>query len=90
MRGLSQNANTRTFHIPKRSVQDVLEAARKRGVFCRKSRDCLRGAAYALLFLGRGIGRLVYAASTSSARAKSAYARRVRSCYVRQPDFEFF
>ena len=48
------------------------------------------GAAYAPLFPGRGITRLVYAASTSSARAKAACARRMRSCYVRQPDFEFF
>ena len=30
--GLSQNAIARTAHVSKRSVQDVLEAARERGV----------------------------------------------------------
>lgn len=31
--GLSQNAIARTAHVSRHSVQDVLEAARERGVF---------------------------------------------------------
>lgn len=36
--GLSQNAIARTAHVSKHSVQDVLEAARERGVSCVSSR----------------------------------------------------
>ena len=40
--GLSQNAIARTAHVSKHSVQDVLEAARERGVSWGASRGCPR------------------------------------------------
>ena len=52
--GLSQSAIARTAHVSKHSVQDVLEAARERGVSWEDFKGMSEGAAYALLFPGRG------------------------------------
>lgn len=52
--GLSQNAIARTAHVSKHSVQDVLEAARERGVSWEDVEGMSEEAAYALLFPGRG------------------------------------
>lgn len=52
--GLSQNAITRTAHVSKHSVQDVLEAARERGVSWEDVEGMSEETAYALLFPGRG------------------------------------
>lgn len=110
--GLSQNAIARTAHVSKHSVQDVLEAARKRGVSWEDVEGMSEEAAYALLFPGRGDAGPVHADpdwarvhrelartgvtlkllhaeyADGCALAKAACARRVRSCYVRQPDLE--
>ena len=58
MNGLPQNAIARTAHVSKHSVQDVLEAARGRGVsWAARLLGGVEGmseeAAYALLFPGR-------------------------------------
>ena len=52
--GLSKNAIARTAHVSKHSVQDVLEAARERGVSWEDVEGMSEEAAYALLFPGRG------------------------------------
>lgn len=54
MNDLSQNAIARTARVSKRSVQDVLEAARERGVSWEDVEGMSEEAAYALLFSGRG------------------------------------
>lgn len=59
--GLSQNAIARTAHVSKHSVQDVLEAARERGVFWEDVEGMSEEAAYALLFPGRGDAGPVHA-----------------------------
>ena len=46
--GLSQNAIARTAHVSKHSVQDVLEAARERGVSWEDVEGMSEEAAYAL------------------------------------------
>ena len=48
--GLSQNAIARTARVSKHSVQDVLEAARERGVSWEDVEGMVDGAAFALLF----------------------------------------
>ena len=58
--GLSQNAIARTAHVSKHSVQDVLEAARERGVSWEDVEGMSEEAAYALLFPGRGERESVY------------------------------
>lgn len=52
--GLSQNAIARTAHVSKHSVQDVLEAARERGVSWEDVEGMSEETACALLFPGRG------------------------------------
>lgn len=52
--GLSQNAIARTAHVSKHSVQDVLVAARERGVSWEDVVGMSEEAAYALLFPGKG------------------------------------
>lgn len=59
--GLSQNAIARTAHVSKHSVQDVLEAARERGVSWEDVEGMSEEAAYALLFPGRGDAGPVHA-----------------------------
>lgn len=59
--GLSQNAIARTAHVSKHSVQDVLEAARERGVSREDVEGMSEEAAYALLFPGRGDAGPVHA-----------------------------
>lgn len=59
--GLSQNAIARTAHVSKHSVQDVLEAARERGVSWEDVEGMSGEAAYALLFPGRGDAGPVHA-----------------------------
>ena len=54
MNGLSQNAIARTAHVSKHSVQDVLVAARERGVSWEDVEGMSEEAAYALLFPGEG------------------------------------
>ena len=51
--GLSQNAIARTAHVSKHSVQDVLEAARERGVSWGDVEGMSEEVAYAPLFPGR-------------------------------------
>ena len=59
--GLSQNAIARTARVSKHSVQDVLEAARERGVSWEDVEGMSEEAAYALLFPGRGDAGPVHA-----------------------------
>lgn len=59
--GLSQNAIARTAHVSKHSVQDVLEAARERGVSWEDVEGMSEEAAYALLFPVRGDAGPVHA-----------------------------
>lgn len=59
--GLSQNAIAHTAHVSKHSVQDVLEAARERGVSWEDVEGMSEEAAYALLFPGRGDAGPAYA-----------------------------
>lgn len=50
---LSQNAIARTAHVSKHSVQDLLEAARERGVFWENVEGMSKEAAEAMPFSGR-------------------------------------
>ena len=50
VKGLSQNAIARTARVSKHSVQDLLEAARERGVSWEDVEGMSEDAAYALLF----------------------------------------
>lgn len=61
VKGLSQNAIARTARVSKHSVQDVLEAARERGVSWEDVEGMSEDAAYALLFPGRGDAGPVHA-----------------------------
>ena len=72
--GLSQNAIARTAHVSKHSVQDVLEAARERGVSWEDVEGMSEEAAYALLFPGRSLSVTPVLASSRWTRAQSGSA----------------